>query len=79
MASNFALLVLAGIHSWSQRSKNQCFTCHLSEPLGWLDLGGFCSIWLLTQVSRVAPPGTWRGQGCGGAPEALNLSVKKSF
>ena len=55
-------------------------TCPLSEPLGWLDFGGFCSIWLLTQVElRMAPPGTRRGQGCGGAPEALNLSVKRRF
>ena len=29
MDSNFVLLVLAGIHSWSQRSKNQC--CHVSS------------------------------------------------
>ena len=56
--------------------KASAVTCHLSEPLGWLDFGGFCSVWLLTQVElRMAPPGTWREQGCGGAPEALNLSV----
>lgn len=42
--------VLAGIHSWSQRSIISAVASNLPEPLGQLGSGGLHSTWRLTQM-----------------------------